>query len=117
MSFYVGYLEGRRKVSSGGVTLSCSDSVLEALKIPTNTLASQLPQTKNLTAGVAEVTIPTVQVPTNSTNTSGKYLGSKNGTKYYTPQCSGVRRIKPENIIWFQSEQDAQLQGYTAAKC
>lgn len=47
----------------------------------------------------------------------GVYVGSKNGTKYYTPGCSGVSRIKPENYVWFQSAEDATLQGYSKGSC
>lgn len=49
--------------------------------------------------------------------TSGKYVGSKNGTKYYEPTCATVKRIKAENYIWFESEADAKLQGYNKGSC
>jgi len=42
-----------------------------------------------------------------------QYLASKNGTKYYMQNCSGINRILEENKIWFDSEEDAQTQGYT----
>ena len=43
---------------------------------------------------------------------------SKNGTKYHFPWCSGAKRIKEENKIWFDNEQEAQEAGYTpAANC
>lgn len=50
--------------------------------------------------------------------TSGTYLGSKNGTKYYLPTCGGVKRIKTENIVWFQTKAEAEAAGYgPAANC
>ena len=52
-----------------------------------------------------------------ATTAKGAFVGSKNGTKYYRPECPGVARIKPENYIWFNDEQDAQLQGYSPAQC
>jgi hypothetical protein len=40
---------------------------------------------------------------------------SKNGTKYYYQNCSGVSRIKVENRIYFESEDEAQKAGYALA--
>ncbi len=49
---------------------------------------------------------------------SGSIVASKNGTKYHFPWCSGVKRIKEENKIWFNNEQEAREAGYTpAANC
>lgn len=43
----------------------------------------------------------------------GEYAASKNGTKYYSPGCAGVQRIKSENRITFYSEADAIAAGYS----
>ncbi len=102
LAFYVGILEGKRS-GSAGVVFSCRDDILSKLKIPleersqTSTSASPSSVSRNATEGA--------------------FAGSKNGTKYYTPGCAGLERIKPENLIWFQSEEDATLQGYTPASC
>ena len=42
-------------------------------------------------------------------------VGSKSGTKYHLPTCSGAKRIKPENLITFESIEAAKAAGYTAA--
>lgn len=96
LAFYVGTLQGQ-KSSGGGVTLACSNEVLSSLKIENNDLSIE---TTNTIAP-----------------TTGAYLGSKSGTKYYTPDCPGANRIKPENTVWFQTAEDATLQGYSAASC
>lgn len=45
-------------------------------------------------------------------------VGSKSGTKYHLPDCSGAKRIKPENLITFESIDAAKAAGYTpAANC
>lgn len=44
------------------------------------------------------------------------YVASKNGTKYHLPTCSGAKRIKEENKIWFESKQEAEKAGYEPAK-
>jgi len=40
---------------------------------------------------------------------------SKNSNKYHFSWCSGASRIKPENQIWFDSEEEAKKAGYTLA--
>lgn len=48
----------------------------------------------------------------------GLLVGSKNGTKYHYPWCSGAQRIKEENKVWFSSIEEARKAGYTpAANC
>lgn len=49
-------------------------------------------------------------------NPAGKFVASKNGTKYYFPSCSGTNRIKEENKVWFVSEEEARENGYEPAK-
>jgi hypothetical protein len=45
-------------------------------------------------------------------------VASKNGTKYYHPDCGGVNRIKEENKIYFPSSKEAREAGYEpAANC
>ena len=40
---------------------------------------------------------------------------SKNSDKYHFTWCSGAKRIKEENKIWFADEATAQTAGYTKA--
>lgn len=42
-------------------------------------------------------------------------VGSKSGTKYHLPDCPGAKRIKPENLVSFESIAAAKAAGYTAA--
>ncbi|MFA6416030.1 MAG: hypothetical protein WCW56_00910 [Candidatus Paceibacterota bacterium] len=49
---------------------------------------------------------------------SGRLVASKNGTRYYYEHCSGVKRIKETNKIYFDSEGEAMARGLTlAANC
>ena len=99
LAFLMGFLTGKQHMSPA-VTLSCSPDVMEKLAIPLKTLSATA-------AGEPQV----------SQVTTGAFVGSKNGTKYYGPNCATVKRIKPENYIWFENAQDAQLQGYTPGAC
>lgn len=100
LSLVFSYLLGTRSPSGGerpAVVVSCSPEVLSSLRVPVAAYASgQKP----------------LQKPR-----GGKYVGSKHGTKYYIPDCSGAKRIKPENYVWFLTEDDAKLQGYTPGTC
>lgn len=50
--------------------------------------------------------------------TSGTYVASKNGTKYYLPSCSSSKRISEKNRIWFDTRAEAENAGYSpAANC
>ncbi len=46
---------------------------------------------------------------------SGEVVASKNGTKYHLPWCSGAKRIAAANKISFNSKEEAERAGYTAA--
>ncbi len=105
LAFYVGMLEGRGQ-GNQSVALNCSDSVLSTLAIPTEALAR----------GAEPAVLGTALAK--SSTPAGAFAGSKNGTKYYTPNdCPTLERIKPENRIWFQTAEDATLQGYTPGNC
>lgn len=47
--------------------------------------------------------------------TSGQYVASKTGSSFYFPWCSGARRIKEANMVWFKSKEEAISRGYTPA--
>lgn len=44
---------------------------------------------------------------------SGSFFASKNGTKYYPKGCSGINKIKAENLIGFATEAEAKASGRT----
>jgi len=43
-------------------------------------------------------------------------MASKNGTKYYYQNCSGINRIKKENRVYFDDYKGAEKEGYQLAK-
>ena len=44
------------------------------------------------------------------------FVASLGGTVYYHKSCSGYKRIKEENRIWFNTKDDAEMAGYRVAK-
>lgn len=108
-TFYVGMIEGKKEAGEN-VQLICKDEVLKQLAIPLDAFDS------SSNTSTTQKTM-SLNIVSDNMSDQGRYAGSKNGTKYYTPGCAGLKRIKPENLIWFSSEEDAKLQGYTQAKC
>lgn len=43
------------------------------------------------------------------------YVASKNSDKYHFPWCSGAKRIKESNKMWFSSKEEAELMGFKPA--
>ena len=41
------------------------------------------------------------------------YVASKNGKLYYSKGCSGAKRIKLENQVWFASKNEAEDSGFS----
>jgi hypothetical protein len=106
VAFYTGFLEGKRNIGQP-VTLACNQNILSKLSIPLESLATP--------ANAASLTDSSNNAMENK---AGTYVGSKNGTKYYSSlTCAGAKRIKPANYIWFNSAQDAQIEGYNPGKC
>lgn len=50
-----------------------------------------------------------------SDSVTGKIVASKNGKRYYYPNCGGINRIKPENRIYFDTNEQAESKGLTLA--
>lgn len=51
----------------------------------------------------------------NSSTSSGSVVASKNGTKYHYPWCAGAKQISPQNLITFNSIEEARAAGLTPA--
>ena len=76
----------------------------------------QLPEKPLPATGGPAAVLKAVEAPVAAT--SGTYMASKNGTKYYLPTCGSSKRIKPENRVWFQTKAEAEAAGYgPAANC
>lgn len=46
----------------------------------------------------------------------GNFIASVNGKSYYPKDCPSAKRIKEENKIWFNSNEEAETQGYKLAQ-
>lgn len=50
-------------------------------------------------------------------NEPGKYVASKTGTTYHAPKCDWAKRIKKQNMVWFDDDKEAKKQGYKRHDC
>jgi hypothetical protein len=68
--------------------------------------------TKDASSSSENTTAPIVKP-----ESAGKVVvvGSKTGTKYHLPDCPGAKRIKPANLITFDSVAAANAAGYSPA--
>lgn len=71
----------------------------------------------NLSGNVSQPLIGTRQGSAAATSERGSFVSSRGGTKYYWPWCSWAQRIKPENQVWFKSEDEAKAAGYSPSVC
>lgn len=69
-------------------------------------------------AAIASRANPVSQTNPPVPSEKGKFVASKNGTKYYLPWCSGVDKINEVNKVWFETKEEAEARGLTpAANC
>ncbi|HET9641449.1 MAG TPA: hypothetical protein VFP46_01190 [Candidatus Paceibacterota bacterium] len=66
-------------------------------------------------AGKASPSSVTVS-PASENGAPGQVVASKNGTKYYRPDCPSAARLSVASKIWFVSSAAAEAAGYSAAQ-
>lgn len=70
------------------------------------------PETGTTAQGIA------AEEPVSAVAEQGAYVASKNGSVYHLPWCSGAKRIRDENKVWFDTKTEAEAAGYRpAANC
>ena len=111
-SFGLGMVSERERASKGSQE---SNFWIEEMSTSTRTSLPAGALQARGTAGEKVPVVPMAQALGTVVPEEGKYVASKSGTKYYLPTCSGVRRIKEENKIWFATVDDAQASGRTPA--
>lgn len=94
MMYVLGRIDGIEGAGANIVIQYPDEVAIRQNSIPTDTVSSQ--------------TVPTTK--------EGSLVASKNGGRYYTPGCSGIDRILPENRIYFSTEEEAKASGRTLAK-
>ncbi len=47
----------------------------------------------------------------------GKYIASKTGSSYHIPKCDWAKKIKRQNQVWLNSEEEAKKKGFKKHSC
>jgi len=91
-------------------------SSIDSTKVPifVENGASLAPKSLDVEVNAADSSTP-AEISNNTEIFAGKYVASRNGTKYHYPWCSGAQRIKDENKVWFESTEAAKKAGYQPA--
>lgn len=76
------------------------------------------PENANRTAGDTVLSASSPMEASDSPEKAAKaFAGSKNSTLYHTRDCQYVKRIKTENLVWFNSVQEAAATGRQPHSC
>jgi hypothetical protein len=92
-------------------------SALESGKVPVNieNIPLQAQVFKSSANSRQDITPNQGEKASSFLKEGGMLVGSKNSDKYHLPWCSGAKRIKEENKIYFSSVEEAKAKGYTPA--
>ncbi|NTU66662.1 MAG: hypothetical protein HGB08_01935 [Candidatus Moranbacteria bacterium] len=112
VSFEAGYLKAGNAKSSPIVIEKTPESPKND---PGSVLGCETAKTPD-TGNKAAETLQNSAGSASPVKTGCAYVGSKSSDKYYPPTCQWAKRIKPENLVCFSSEQEAIGQGRVAGK-
>lgn len=117
--FIAGYL--KNAVKDDGFFYSILIIIVAATSFGLGRLVDHPPAALSPTRQSATVVLEQSKVASSTSSTAaetGKYVGSKNSTKYHALWCPGAQQIKDSNKVFFESKAAAQAAGYTlAANC
>ncbi|MCL4378713.1 MAG: MBL fold metallo-hydrolase [Actinobacteria bacterium] len=84
----------------------------------TQTTVAETTQQVTETTQSTQTSPPEATIATEPTQPqqSGAYVGSIKSDVFHYPNCKYVKKILPENIIWFSSREDAISKGYRPCK-
>lgn len=92
-SFYLGFIARSETLILTSGRANLVDSTQVTINAKKDDLSVHIPQAKS----------------------SGTFVASKNGTKYYQSSCPSASRIKDANKVYFDSEEEAVADGYSKA--
>ena len=103
---------------TGNIVVECDGkSVTVASGKPYIYVETKAPETTQATETIPpETTAPTETVAPVVPPATGQYVGSIGSNVFHNPNCSYVKKILPENMIWFSSRDDAIAQGKRPCK-
>jgi len=117
-------------IEEGYTQSSCEQTTTTTTTITTTTSSTTSSTTIETTTSTTITTISTTTTGESTTTTTSsttttvdectslgcpggtQFVGSKSSDKYHYCNCTWAKKIKPENLICFQSKEEAQGEGY-----
>jgi competence protein ComEC len=110
-------LTGSIVIQSDGNTINVITGSPYTYTEPKTTETTQVTETTQPSqTSPPETTAPTETVQPQQPQQVGAYVGSIKSDIFHYPNCRYVKKILPENMIWFASRDDAIAQGYRPCK-
>jgi micrococcal nuclease len=109
------FVELEREARENGYGLWAEPETASSTEQTTTTIAATTTTITTTTTTTIVATTTTTQ-PQPEPQPQGQYVGSIKSDVFHYPSCFYVDRIKPENIIWFSSREDAFAHGYRPCK-
>ena len=106
-------------VSVQNMPAKVTDVVLEQIEafvlayIVANMEAAQTPDANDVATAIQQ---PPVKLPPTITVAKYKFVASKNSKVFHKPDCTWAKRIKPENLVGYNSRQEAIRAGKRPCK-
>lgn len=114
-----------RMASTEGMPAAVTSAVLEQVEafthayIAANTPYKRHSDANNVSATAKEQIEPAAEstpAPQQGEPAEHKYVASKNGTVFHKPDCTWVKRIKPANLVYYNSRDEAMNSGKKPCK-
>ena len=90
--------------------------VTETTVQATETTAQETTSETSAETTATETTVTETTVTETTQQSSGYFVGSKNSDVYHYPDCTSAKKIKPANLITFNSIEEAKAAGYRPCK-
>jgi hypothetical protein len=111
LSFYLGYVARAEGHKEPLVAINCpANAYMDSLALSTPKAGTS--KTSGISINPSAVAGASV-IGSQNQATSGAYVASKNGKKYYPIDCAGAKRIKDENKVFFATPAAATAAGYS----
>lgn len=113
--FFSGYFYSQERTEKQTLKIENSSQDCKTL-FGEQSMESEVTAPNNVSESVTDKNKSEVKSAAVSNVNKGIFVGSKNSNVYHLPKCASAERIKEENKVWFQSEEEARNKGYRPSK-
>lgn len=110
ISFCFGLLQGQKMTSKPLV-------IEKPMEIPQTSEVVQMGPKESAEGAASVAAKASVTAASGAGTQTCAFVGSKNSDKFYAPTCSYAKRVKPENLVCYNSEAEALQKGKIKSDC